>query len=75
MGSQTLSKWERGNMRQVSFSLRRELGVALGVKFVLLLGLWFLLFRWQDRPVEKPETADLFAPVTVAAQVSSVIKH
>lgn len=31
--------------------LRWEIGVALLIKIVLLTGLWFLIFRWQDKPI------------------------
>ena len=41
--------------------LRWEIGAALLVKVVLLTGLWFLIFRWQDRPVSKPDMAEHFA--------------
>lgn len=41
--------------------LRWEIGVALLIKILLLTGLWFLIFRWQDRPVSKPDIADHFA--------------
>jgi hypothetical protein len=41
--------------------LRWEIGAALLIKIVLLTGLWFLIFRWQDRPVGKPDMAEHFA--------------
>lgn len=41
--------------------LRWEIAVALLIKILLLTGLWFLIFRWQDRPVSKPDIADHFA--------------
>lgn len=41
--------------------LRWEIGLALLVKVILLTGLWFLLFRWQDRPQAKPDIAAHFA--------------
>ena len=41
--------------------LRWEIGVALLIKILLLTGLWFLIFRWQDRPDSKPDIADHFA--------------
>lgn len=40
--------------------LRWEIGVALLIKVVLLTGLWFLIFRWQDRPATKPDMAEHF---------------
>ena len=41
--------------------LRWEIAAALLVKIVLLIGLWFLIFRWQDRPAGKPDMAEHFA--------------
>lgn len=29
--------------------LRWEIGVALAIKLILLMGLWWLLFHWQNR--------------------------
>jgi hypothetical protein len=40
--------------------LRWEIGAALLIKILLLTGLWFLIFRWQDRPVSKPDIAAHF---------------
>ncbi|MGZ4960131.1 MAG: hypothetical protein ACXV7J_12815 [Methylomonas sp.] len=37
--------------------LRWEIGIALLIKIVLLCGLWFLIFRWQERPAGKPDIA------------------
>ncbi|MDD4915825.1 MAG: hypothetical protein PHW13_12405 [Methylococcales bacterium] len=36
---------------------RWEIGIALLFKIVLLTGLWFLIFRWSDKPAEKPDIA------------------
>jgi hypothetical protein len=41
--------------------LRWEIAIALLVKIILLTGLWFLIFRWQDKPTDKPDVAGLFA--------------
>jgi hypothetical protein len=41
--------------------LRWELALALALKIILLFGLWWILFRWQDRPIEKPDIAVHFA--------------
>lgn len=41
--------------------LRWEIGTALLIKILLLTGLWFLIFHWQDRPVSKPDIAEHFA--------------
>ena len=55
--------------------LRWEIGAALLIKVVLLTGLWFLIFRWQDRPVSKPDMAEHFAlpagQTAVSAEFSS----
>ena len=42
--------------------LRWELGVALLIKIILITGLWFLIFRWSEKPAVKPDVAQLFAP-------------
>lgn len=45
--------------------LRWEIGIALLIKVILLTGLWFLIFRWQDRPINKPDiAAHLAMPAT-----------
>ncbi|WP_026600870.1 cytochrome oxidase putative small subunit CydP [Methylomonas sp. 11b] len=41
--------------------LRWEIAVALLIKVILLTGLWFLIFRWQERPTVKPDIAAHFA--------------
>lgn len=41
--------------------LRWEIGLALLIKILLLTALWFLIFRWQDRPSTKPDMANHFA--------------
>lgn len=43
-----------------SAALRLEIGIALLIKILLLTGLWFLIFRWQDRPAGKPDIASHF---------------
>jgi len=40
--------------------LRWEIGFALLIKIILLTGLWFLIFRWPDKPVAKPDIAEHF---------------
>lgn len=47
--------WQKANV------LRWEIGVALFIKVLLLTALWFLIFRWQDRPTTKPNIADRFS--------------
>ncbi|MFA5984881.1 MAG: hypothetical protein WC782_12765 [Methylococcaceae bacterium] len=44
-----------------SNQLHWEIGLALLIKVLLLLGLWFLIFRWPDRPVTKPDIALRFS--------------
>lgn len=55
--------------------LRWEIGIALLIKIVLLVGLWFLIFRWMDKPASKPDVAEHFAlpasPAVAAADRSS----
>ncbi len=51
--------------------LRWEIGIALLIKVVLLVGLWFLIFRWLDRPASKPDIAEHFAPPVVTTDFSS----
>jgi len=41
--------------------LRWEIGIALLIKILLLIGLWFLIFRWMDKPNGKPDIAEHFA--------------
>lgn len=41
--------------------LRWEIGIAVLIKILLLIGLWFLIFRWMDKPVGKPDVATHFA--------------
>jgi hypothetical protein len=51
--------------------LRWEIGLALLIKILLLTALWFLIFRWQDRPVSKPDIADHFALSATAPSPSN----
>lgn len=56
------------------YGLRRELTLALLVKIILLVGLWFLIFRWQGKPaVPPPDIAAHFqlAPSTAVAPSAS----
>jgi hypothetical protein len=42
-----------------------EIALALAVKILLLLALWFLIFHWLDRPVAKFSIEERFAlPLT-----------
>ncbi len=41
--------------------LRWEIGIALLLKTILLTGLWFLIFRWEGKPITKPDIAARFA--------------
>jgi hypothetical protein len=49
--------------------LHWEIGAAMLIKILLLIGLWFLIFRWMDKPVSKPDIAEHF--VLPAAQPQS----
>lgn len=40
--------------------LRWEIAIALIVKIMLLVGLWFLIFRWMDKPAVKADVAAHF---------------
>jgi hypothetical protein len=50
--------------------LRWEIGIALLIKIALLTGLWFLIFRWPDKPVIKPDIAAHFVQAYPQAQVN-----
>ncbi len=50
--------------------LRWEIGIALLIKIILLAGLWFLIFRWQDRPTSKPDIAAHLVMPTAPAHVT-----
>lgn len=51
--------------------LRWEISFALLIKVILLIGLWFLIFRWQGRPAGKPDIAEHFALPAQATDFSS----
>lgn len=51
--------------------LRWEIGAALLLKVLLLFGLWFLIFRWQERPAGKPDIAAHLALPAAAQPFSS----
>ncbi|WP_347988840.1 hypothetical protein [Methylomonas sp. AM2-LC] len=48
---------------------RWEIGVALIIKVIFLTGLWFLIFRWPDKPVHKPDIAVHFMQSNSQPQV------
>ncbi len=48
---------------------RWEIGAALLIKVLFLLGLWFLIFRWPDKPPVKPDIAAHFMQPTTQPQV------
>lgn len=50
--------------------LRWEIGIALLIKILLLIGLWFLIFRWMDKPVSKPDIATHFALPAAQPQIN-----
>jgi len=69
-----------GNMQKLSSDtkpippsglLRWEITFALLIKILFLVGLWWLIFRWQERPIHKPDIATHFALPTALANVSS----
>ena len=48
--------------------LRWEISIALLIKLLLLIGLWWLLFRWQAK-TEQPDIAARFElPTTISVQ-------
>jgi hypothetical protein len=52
--------------------LRWEIGIALLIKVLLLIGLWFLIFRWIGKPDGKPDIAAHFnLPAAAANDFSS----
>lgn len=52
-------------------ALRWEIGAAIGIKLLLLAGLWFFIFRWQERPAAKPDIAAHLALPAAAQPFSS----
>lgn len=54
-----------------SSRLRWEIGIALIIKITLLVGLWFLIFRWLERPANKPDIAERFALPVASTDFSS----
>lgn len=48
-----------------------EIGIALVIKLILLVGLWFIIFRWQDRLATKPDIAAHFALPAAQANVNT----
>lgn len=51
--------------------LRWEISFAVLIKAVLLVGLWFVIFRWPERPAGKPDIAAHFALPALSADFSS----
>jgi hypothetical protein len=45
--------------------LRWEIGFALLIKILLLIGLWLLIFRWMDKPTAKPDIAEHLFKTTI----------
>jgi hypothetical protein len=43
-----------------SNALGRQIALAMLIKIVLLTGLWYLLYRWPEKPVAKPDIAAHF---------------
>lgn len=50
--------------------LRWEIGIALLIKVTLLTSLWFLMFRWPDKPAAKPDIAARFMAPNAQIQAS-----
>ncbi|OAH97093.1 hypothetical protein A1353_23540, partial [Methylomonas methanica] len=50
--------------------LRWEIGFAMLIKVLLLIGLWFLIFRWMDKPSTKPDIAEHFALPAAKVQIN-----
>ena len=53
----------RGNSWTARPNLGREIALALGLKVLLLMALWWAFFKPQPG-VTKPDVADLFTPGT-----------
>lgn len=53
--------------------LRREIGIALVIKMILLTGLWLLIFRWPDKPAAPPDIAARFALPGVPAPINHAV--
>lgn len=53
--------------------LRWEIGIALLIKIVLLTGLWFLIFRWTNKSVGKPDIAKHFTLTTTQTATSNIL--
>jgi hypothetical protein len=49
---------------------RWEIGIALFIKILLLIGLWFLIFRWPDKPAVKPDIAAHFISASPQPEVN-----
>jgi hypothetical protein len=49
-----------------------EIATALLIKIALLIGLWFLIFRWMDRPNPHPDIADHMMPATPSMNFSQL---
>ena len=51
--------------------LRWEISFALLFKLVLLIGLWFLIFHWPEKPDHAADIATRFALPAITASPSS----
>lgn len=51
--------------------LRWEITAALLIKIILLIGLWFLIFRVLQQPAEQPDIAEHFALPATLSDLSS----
>ena len=52
----------------LNHALSWEISTALLIKLLLLIGLWFLIFRWSEKPANKPDIAQHFALPALSKQ-------
>lgn len=52
---------------------RWEIASALVIKILFLVGLWFLIFRWSDKPVTKPDIAEHLLQTAIQTQIQPEI--
>jgi hypothetical protein len=57
------------------YGLRRELTLALLVKIILLVGLWYLIFRWQGKPAVPPPDIATHFQLAPSTAVTPSVSH